>query len=138
MNAIPKFSEQIGSTFPELSVGSDFIIQGTRVYFDLVKTVYGQTHSLCVVIEANEAKGSSFWNNTSDPQNDCEFDFDKLEVEQYNIVRVENFDNVLATAGQPFFLTSEQARVLNDYLNEHFEEEKINEFKELAEHGEYA
>lgn len=132
MNAIPKFSEQIGSTFPELSIGSDFVIQGTRVYFDLVKTVYGITSSLSVVIEANEAQGSTTWNNTSDPQNEVDVDFDKLEVAQYNIARVEDFDNILATVGQPFFLTSDQVQKLNEYLNEHFEELKINEIKGMV------
>lgn len=130
MNAIPKFSEQIGSTFSELSIGSDFVIQGTRVYFDLVQMAYGKvTSSISAVIEANEATGSSFWNNTSDPQNDEEFDYDKLEVATYNIARVEDFDNVLAVVGQPFFLTGDQAQKLNEYLNEYFLDQKI---KELA------
>ena len=130
MNAIPKFSEQIGSTFADLSIGEDFVTQGTRVYFDLVQTAYGTvTSSISAVIEANEATGSSFWNNTSDPQNDVEFDFDKLEVARYNIARIEDFDDVLAQVGQPFFLTKEQVESLNEMLKVHFEEEKI---KELA------
>lgn len=90
MNAIPKFSEQCGAVFPELSVDSDFVIQGTQVYFDLVRVVHGKTvASISVVVEANETQGYSFWNNTSDPQNDHEFNFDKLEVEGLNIARVE-------------------------------------------------
>lgn len=130
MNAIPKFSEQIGSTFSELSIGEDFVIQGTKVYFDLVQTSYSKvTSSISAVIEANEATGSSFWNNTSDPQNDVEFDFDKLEVARYNIARIEDFDDVLAQVGQPFFLSKEQVESLNEMLKVHFEEEKI---KELA------
>lgn len=127
MNAIPKFSEQIGSTFSELSIGSDFVIQGTRVYFDLVQTAYGITSSISVVIEANEVADSSFWNNTNDPQNDVEFDYDKLEVATYNIARVEDFDNVLAVVGQPFFLTGDQAQKLNEYLNEYFLDQRIKE-----------
>lgn len=130
MNAIPKFSEQIGSTFSELSIGSDFVIQGTRVYFDLVQTAYGKvTSSISAVVEANEAQGCTFWNNTSDPQNDVDVDYNNLEVTTYNIARVEDFDNVLAVVGQPFFLTSDQAQKLNEYLNEHFVEQK---FEELA------
>lgn len=130
MNAIPKFSEQIGSTFSELSIGEDFVIQGTRVYFDLVQTAYGKvTSSISAVIEANEVTDSSFWNNTNDPQNDVEFDFDKLEVARYNIARIEDFDDVLAQVGQPFFLTKKQVESLNEMLKAHFEEEKI---KELA------
>lgn len=129
MNAIPKFSEQIGSTFADLSIGEYFVIQGTKVYFDLVQTAYGKvTSSISAVIEANEATGSSFWNNTSDPQNDVEFDFDKLEVARYNIARIEDFDDVLAQVGQPFFLTKEQVESLNEMLKTHFEEEKIKEF----------
>lgn len=132
MNAIPKFSEQIGSRFSELSVSTstDFVIQGTRVYFDLVQMAYGKvTSSISAVIEANEVTGSSFWNNTNDPQNDVEFDYDKLEVATYNIARVEDFDNVLAVVGQPFFLTGDQAQKLNEYLNEYFLDQRI---KELA------
>ena len=100
MNAIPKFSELSGAVFPELSVDSDFVIQGTQVYFDLVRVVHGKTvASITAVIEANETQGYSFWNNTSDPQNDEEFDFDKLEVATYNIAKVEDFDDVLAVEG---------------------------------------
>lgn len=133
MNAIPKFSEQCGAVFPELSVDSDFVIQGTHVYFDLVRVVHGKTvSSISVVVEANETQGYSFWNNTSDPQNDHEFNFDKLEVDGFNIARVENVDDVLAVEGQPFFLTETQCKALNEKLNEFFEEQKIEEFKRMA------
>ena len=44
----------------------------------------------------------------------------------------EDFDEVLATQGQPFLLTQSQAQSLNDMLNEHFEELKINELKGVA------
>lgn len=133
MNAIPKFSEQCGSIFLDLTVGEDFVIQGTRVYFDLVRVVHGKTvSSISAVIEANETQGYTFWNNTSDPQNDVEVSFDKLEVASYNIARVENVDDVLAVEGQPFFLTESQCTALNEKLNEFFEEQKIEEFKKLA------
>ncbi|OTG65810.1 hypothetical protein [Acinetobacter silvestris] len=130
MNAIPKFSEQIGSTFSELSISDDFVIQGTRVYFDLVQKAYSKvTSSISAVIEANEAIDSLVWNSTNDPQNDVDVDYDKLEVAKYNIAKVWDFDDVLAQIGQPFFLTKDQVESLNEILKAHFEEEKI---KELA------
>lgn len=133
MNAIPKSSEQCGSTFLDLTVGENFVIQGTQVYFDLVQMAYGKvTSSISAVIEANETQGYSFWNNTSDPQNDDEFNFDKLEVDGFNIARVKNVDDVLAVEGQPFFLTESQCKALNEKLNEFFEEQKVEEFKRIA------
>ena len=133
MNAIPKFSELSGSAFLDLIVGEDFVIQGTQVYINLVRVVHGKTvASITAVIEANKTQGYSFWNNTSDTQNDYEFNFDKLEVDGFNIARVENVDDVLAVEGQPFFLTGSQCKALNEKLNEFFEEQKIEEFKRIA------
>ena len=88
--------------------------------------------SISAVIEANEASDSTVWNTTNDPQNDVEIDFNKLEVEKFNIARIEDFDSVLAVLGQPFFLTEIQINKLNEYLREFFEEEKLNEIKGMV------
>lgn len=133
MNAFLKTSELTGSTFTELEVSSDFVTQGTKVYFDLVQVAYGKVvTSISAVIEANEAKDSTVWNTTNDPQNDVEIDFNKLEVEKFNIARVEDFDSVLTVLGQPFFLTETQVCKLNEYLREFFEEEKLSEIKGMV------
>lgn len=133
MNAFPKISEQFGSAFLGLTVSNDFVVQGTQVYFDLVCEAYGKTvASVSAVIEANEISDTVVWNHTSDPQNDVEIPYDLLEVTIQNIARVEDFDEVMAVQGQPFFLTRDQSQKLNELLKEFFEEEKINEIKKMA------
>lgn len=133
MNAFLKTSELTGSTFAELELSGDFVTQGTKIYFDLVQKAYGKVvASISAVIEANEASDSTVWNTTNDPQNDVEIDLNKLEVEKFNIARIEDFDSVLAVLGQPFFLTEIQINKLNEYLREFFEEEKLNEIKGMV------
>lgn len=133
MNAIPKTSEMVGPVFFELSIGKDFVVQGTQVYFDLIKEVHGKTIAyISAVIEANESTGWTVWNNTSDPQNDMDVQFDLLEVTTQNIAQVEDFDEVMAIQGQPFFLTEKQSEELNTLLKEFFDEEKIKQIKQMA------
>lgn len=133
MNAIPKTSEMFGPVFSELSIDKDFTVQGTRVYFGLVKEAHGKTVAyISAVIEANESSDTTVWNNSADPQNDVDVQFDLLEVTTQNIAQVEDFDEVMAIQGQPFFLTEKQSEELNTLLKEFFEEEKINEIKKMA------
>ena len=119
------------ATFQGLVVAKEFHIQGNAVHFSLIVDKHPQVYVIAVV-EANDATDSTAWNTTSDPQNDVDVDYDKLEIAAYNVAIVEDFDEVLATQGQPFLLTQSQAQSLNDMLNEHFEELKINELKGVA------
>ena len=127
MNMLSTYAPE-AATFQGLVVADEFYIQGNAVHFSLIVDKHPQVY-VTAVVEANDATGSTVWNNTSDPQNEVDVDFDKLEIAPYNAAIVDDFDEVLATQGQPFLLTQSQAQSLNDMLNEHFEELKINELK---------
>ena len=130
MNMLSTYAPE-AATFQGLVVAKEFYIQGNAVHFSLIVADHPQVY-VTAVVEANDATGSTVWNTTSDPQNDVDVDYDKLEIAAYNVAIVEDFDEVLATQGQPFLLTQSQAQSLNEMLNEHFEELKINELKGVA------
>lgn len=130
MNMFSTYAPE-AATFQGLVVASEFYIQGNAVHFSLIVDKHPQVY-MAAVVEANDATGSTVWNTTSDPQNEVDVDYDKLEIAPYNVAIVDDFDEVLATQGQPFLLTQSQAQSLNDMLNEHFEELKINELKGVA------
>ena len=130
MNMLSTYAPE-GATFQGLVVANEFYIQGNAVHFSLIVDKHPRVY-VTAVIEANDATNSTAWNTTSDPQNEVDVDYDKLEIAAYNVAIVEDFDEVLATQGQPFLLTQSQAQSLNDMLNEHFEELKINELKGVA------
>lgn len=139
MNAIPKFSEQVGSTFPDLTVAGEFYTQGTAVYFSLIqRDSYSEsyTSSLCAVIQADEKVDSFAYGRTGNPEDEVDINYDLLEVAKYNVAVVEDMDEVLAVIGQPFFLTDRQRDDLNEMLKEHFEELRLKEIKQLEEQGE--
>ena len=130
MNMLSTYAPE-AATFQGLVVANEFYIQGNTVHFSLIVADHPQVY-VAAVVEANDATGSTVWNTTSDPQNEVDVDYDKLEIAPYNVAIVDDFDEVLATQGQPFLLTQSQAQSLNDMLNEHFEELKINELKGVA------
>ena len=130
MNMLSNYAPE-APTFQNLVVADEFVIQDSKVYFSLIVPNYSACY-VSAVVEANQTTSSLAWNNTSDPQNEVDVDYDKLEIAAYNVAIVEDFDEVLATQGQPFLLTQSQAQSLNDMLNEHFEELKINELKGVA------
>lgn len=127
MNMFSTYAPE-AATFQGLVVASEFYIQGNAVHFSLIVDKHPQVY-VTAVVEANDAIGSTVWNTTSDPQNEVDVDYNKLEIATYNVAIVDGFDEVLATQGQPFLLTQSQAQSLNDMLNEYFEELKINELK---------
>jgi hypothetical protein len=130
MNMLSTYTPE-AATFQTLVVANEFCIQGEKVYFSLILDKHPQVY-VTAVVEANHATGSTVWNTTSDPQNEVDVEYDKLEIAPYNVAVVDDFDEVLAAQGQPFLLTQAQAQSLNDMLNEHFEELKINELKGFA------
>ena len=130
MNMLSNYAPE-APTFQNLVVADKPDIKGSTVHFSLIVPNYSACY-VSAVVEANQTTSSLAWNNTSDPQNEVDVDYDKLEIAAYNVAIVEDFDDVLATQGQPFLLTQSQAQSLNDMLNEHFEELKINELKGVA------
>lgn len=112
------------STFKDLKVDADIEVQGNKVFFSLIK---GNSY-LSAVVDASEVTGSMALNNSSDPQDEVDVNFDKLEVSNYNIAKVEDVDGVYAVIGQPFVLTHDQVLSLNFILEEHFVDCKLNEF----------
>lgn len=130
MNMLSTYAPE-AATFQGLVVANEFYIQGNAVHLSLILDKHPQIY-VTAVVEANQATGSTVWNTTSDQQNDVDVEYDKLEIAPYNVAIVDDFDEVLATQGQPFLLTQAQAQSLNDMLNEHFEELKIIELKGVA------
>ena len=117
-------------TFQNLVVANEFVIQGSKVYFSLIVP----NHSGCyvsAVVEASQTTSSLAWNTTGDPQNDVDVDYDLLEVATWHRPIVEDFDEILAVQGLQFALTHSQVYALNEMLKAHFEEEKVNELKEM-------
>lgn len=127
MNMLSNYAPE-APTFQTLVVADEFVIQDSKVYFSLIVP----NHSGCyvsAVVEANQATNSLAWNNTSDPQNDVDVDYDLLEVAIWHRPVVEGFDEVIAMHGLQFALTNSQVYALNEMLKAHFEEEKVNELK---------
>lgn len=112
------------STFKDLTVDADIEVKGNKIFFSLIK---GNSY-LAAVVDASEVTGSMALNNSSDPQDEVDVNFDKLEVSNYNIAKVEDVDGVYAVIGQPFVLTHDQVLSLNFILEEHFVDCKLNEF----------
>lgn len=130
MNMLSNYAPE-ATTFQTLIVADEFVIQGSKVYFSLIVP----NHSACyvsAVVEANQTTSSLAWNNTSDPQNDVDVDYDLLEVATWHRPIVEDFDEILAVQGLQFALTDSQVYALNEMLKAHFEEEKVNELKGVA------
>lgn len=119
------------SYFPTLKVADEFCIQGTTIYFSLIVPRNPQCY-VTAVLEANEVSDSLAWSATLDPQDEVDESYDKLEVEPYHVAKVEDACEVLATNGQPFLLTGDQITDLNQMLNEHFKELKVNELKGMV------
>lgn len=117
--------------FPSLKIADEFFIQESSIYFSLIVPGNPQCY-VTAVLNANEVDDSLVWNNTNDPQNDFDVAYEKLEVEPYNVAKVEDFSEVLAVQNQPFLLTNEQIADLNEMLKAHFEEEKVKELKEMV------
>ena len=130
MNMLSTYAPE-AATFQGLVVAKEFYIQGNAVHFSLIVADHPQVY-VTAVVEANDATDSTAWNTTSDPQNEVDVDYNKLEVTACNMEIVDDFDEVLAAKGQPFLLTQSQVQSLNEMLNEHFEELKINELKGVA------
>ena len=127
MNMLSNYAPE-ASTFQTLVVADEFVIQGSKVYFSLIVPNYSACY-VSAVVEANQTTSSLAWNNTSDPQNDVDVEYDLLEVAIWHRPVVEGFDEVIAMQGLQFALTNSQVYALNEMLKAHFEEEKVNELK---------
>ena len=130
MNMLSNYAPE-APTFQTLVVADEFVIQGSKVYFSLIVPNYSACY-VSAVVEANQTTSSLAWNNTSDPQNDVDVDYDLLEVAIWHRPVVEGFDEVIAMHGLQFALTNSQVYTLNEMLKAHFEEEKVNELKGVA------
>lgn len=130
MNMLSNYAPE-APTFQNLVVADEFVIQDSKVYFSLIVPNYSAGY-VSAVVEANQTTSSLAWNNTSDPQNDVDIDYDLLEVAIWHRPVVEDYDDILAAQGLQFALTNSQVYTLNEMLKAHFEEEKVNELKGVA------
>lgn len=130
MNMLSNYAPE-APTFQNLVVADEFVVQDSKVYFSLIVPNYSACY-VSAVVEANQTTSSLAWNNTSDPQNDVDVDYDLLEVATWHRPIVEDYDDIFAAQGLQFALTNSQVYALNEMLKAHFEEEKVDELKGMV------
>lgn len=130
MNMLSNYAPE-APTFQNLVVADKPDIKGSTVHFSLIVPNYSACY-VSAVVEANQTTSSLAWNNTSDPQNDVDVDYDLLEVATWHRPVVEDYDDIFAVQGLQFALTNSQVYAINEMLKAHFEEQKVNELKGLG------
>lgn len=130
MNMLSNYAPE-APTFQNLVVADKPDIKGSTVHFSLIVPNYSTCY-VSAVVEANQTTSSLAWNNSSDPQNDVDVDYDLLEVATWHRPIVEDYDDIFAAHGLQFALTNSQVYALNEMLKAYFEEEKVNELKGVA------
>ncbi|WP_288378658.1 hypothetical protein [uncultured Acinetobacter sp.] len=121
--------EVFAASFPELALADEFVTQGNLVYFTLEVKGDGYPVYVSGVIEASEKQDSFEYNETIDPQNAVDINFDYLEVDTQTLALVEDFSEYEVSNGMKFKLTEAQVQKLNEWLKEHAVEQKINQLK---------
>lgn len=129
MNMLSTYAPE-APVFQNLIIADKPDVKGSKVYFSLIVPNYSACY-VSAVVEANQTTSSLAWNNTSDPQNDVDVDYDLLEVATWHRPVVEDYDDIFAAHGLQFALTNSQVYALNEMLKAHFEEEKVNELKQV-------
>lgn len=130
MNMLSNYAPE-APTFQNLVVADKPDIKGSTVHFSLIVPNYSTCY-VSAVVEANQTTSSLAWNNTSDPQNDVDVDYNLLEVATWHRPVVEDYDDIFAVQGLQFALTNSQVYTLNEMLKAHFEQQKVNELKGVA------
>lgn len=130
MNMLSNYAPE-APTFQNLVVADKPDIKGSTVHFSLIVPNFSACY-VSAVVEANQTTSSLAWNNTSDPQNDVDVDYDLLEVATWHRPIVEDYDDIFAAHGLQFALTNSQVYALNEMLKAHFEQQKVNELKGVA------
>ncbi|MCU4413293.1 hypothetical protein KTH71_04440 [Acinetobacter sp. WU_MDCI_Axc73] len=132
MNMMLRKPEIYAPSFPDLKLHDEFEVKDDQVFFSL--EVAGTITPIYVAgFITGAIKTDCFeYNNTVDPQNAVDIDYEYIEVDCNTLATVADVSEVSAFAGMCFKLTPKQAEKLNEWLKEYAIEQKINQLKGCA------
>lgn len=129
MNMMLHKPEIYAPSFPDLELHDEFEVKDDQVLFSL--EVAGTITPIYVAgFITGAIKTDCFeYNNTVDPQNSVDIDYEYIEVDCSMLATVADVSEVSAFAGMSFKLTPKQAEKLNEWLKAYGEEGKREELE---------
>lgn len=129
MNVMLRKPEIYAPSFPDLELHDEFEVKDDQVLFSL--EVAGTITPIYVAgFIIGSIKTDCFeYNNTVDPQNAVDIDYEYIEVDCNTLATVADVSEVSAFAGMSFKLTPKQSEKLNEWLKSYGEESKREELE---------
>ncbi|MCB8770142.1 hypothetical protein [Acinetobacter soli] len=129
MNMMLRKPEIYAPSFPDLELNDEFEVKDDQVLFSL--EVSGTITPIYVAgFITGAIKTDCFeYNNTVDPQNAVDIDYEYIELDCNTLATVADVSEVSAFAGMSFKLTPKQAEKLNEWLKAYGEESKQAELQ---------